>query len=62
MTLLLTTEQMNTLKIERATNGGGTALQQELSEVSAELSKCVTRLHELSAMKAKLELRMLVGQ
>jgi len=53
---------MNTLKIERATNGGGTVLQQELSEVSAELSKCVTRLHELSALKAKLELRMLVGQ
>lgn len=51
------------LKIEpRNENGGGTALQQELSDVTAELSKCVTRLHELSARKARLELRVLVGQ
>ena len=61
MTLLLTTEQMNTLKIERTTNGGGTVLQQELSDVSAQLTRCVTQLHELSERKAKLELRLLVS-
>jgi len=61
VTLLLTTEQMNTLKIERTTNGGGTVLQQELSDVSAQLTRCVTQLHELSERKAKLELRLLVS-
>jgi len=52
---------MNTLKIERTTNGGGTVLQQELSDVSAQLTRCVTQLHELSERKAKLELRLLVS-
>ncbi len=53
---------MHALKIEHGTNaGGGTPLQQELSEVTAELSKTVTRLHELSARKAKLELRQMVS-
>lgn len=62
-TVLIQPENMNTaLKIERTANGGGTALQQELSDVTAELSKCVARMHELSARKARLELRIMVGQ
>ena len=54
-------DMLNTLKIERP-SGGGTPLMQELSDVTSELTKCVARMHELSAKKARLELRLMVGE